>query len=59
MVLRSGGSDGTVAAGLAVPGEAGTLYDRFPGDGLAMRLRAKTGSLKASTALSGGSSRAR
>ncbi len=52
-VLRSQGPDGGFAAGLAVPGQPGTLADRFPGDEWAERLRAKTGTLNEVTALSG------
>lgn len=63
-ILRADGPDGPLAGGLAVPGEPGTLDDRFGGQGLAVgsesepgewsnRLRAKTGTLNDVTALSG------
>ncbi len=52
-VLRSGGPDGAQADGLAIPGQPGTLSDRFGGEEWPMRLRAKTGTLNDVTALSG------
>ncbi|MDQ2678002.1 MAG: D-alanyl-D-alanine carboxypeptidase, partial [Actinomycetota bacterium] len=52
-LLASGGPDGVVANGLAVPGQAGTLDDRLTGADLRDRVRAKTGTLRTSTALSG------
>lgn len=52
-VLRGDGPSGTIAAGLAVPGQPGTLQERFEGSELANRLRAKTGTLNTVTALSG------
>ena len=47
------GPTGVVAEGLAVPGESGTLDDRFLAEPLRSRLRAKTGTLNSVTALSG------
>jgi D-alanyl-D-alanine carboxypeptidase/D-alanyl-D-alanine-endopeptidase (penicillin-binding protein 4) len=52
-VLADEGASGVVANGLAVPGEDGTLDDRFLAEPLRSRLRAKTGTLNAVTALSG------
>jgi D-alanyl-D-alanine carboxypeptidase/D-alanyl-D-alanine-endopeptidase (penicillin-binding protein 4) len=52
-VLRREGPDGTVAAGLAVPGQPGTLEDRFDEGEWPERLRAKTGTLNTVTSLSG------
>ena len=52
-LLAAGGPDGVVAGGLAVPGQAGTLDDRFTGGELRDRLRAKTGTLRDATGLSG------
>lgn len=52
-ILRADGPDGPVAAGLAVPGDTGTLSDRFEGQEWTDRLRAKTGTLNEVTALSG------
>lgn len=52
-VLDSGGPDGTLANGLAVPGAPGTLKDRFPSAPLHDAVRAKTGSLNGVTSLSG------
>lgn len=52
-VLRASGPDGTLAQGLARPGRAGTLEDRLTGDDLRDRVRAKTGTLRNVTALSG------
>lgn len=52
-VLADGGPQGLLADGLARPGEAGTLDDRFLDPPLRDRLRAKTGTLRPVTALSG------
>lgn len=52
-VLQRDGSDGALAAGLARPGQEGTLDDRFQEASLRDRLRAKTGTLRPVTALSG------
>ncbi len=52
-VLRRGGADGVLAAGLARPGQEGTLDDRFQEASLRDQLRAKTGTLRPVTALSG------
>lgn len=52
-VLRQEGPEGVVAAGLAVPGQDGTLRDRLTAPPLGERVRAKTGTLLSVTALSG------
>jgi D-alanyl-D-alanine carboxypeptidase/D-alanyl-D-alanine-endopeptidase (penicillin-binding protein 4) len=52
-VLRRSGPEGTLATSLAVPGQPGTLEDRFAGGEWPTRLRAKTGTLNTVTALSG------
>lgn len=52
-VLSAEGPRGVLADGLARPGEPGTLDDRFLEDSLRDRVRAKTGTLRAVTALSG------
>lgn len=52
-VLTRAGRDSDVAASLAVAGESGTLTERFLDSFVSGRLRAKTGSLNESTALSG------
>ena len=52
-LLAAEGSDGTIANGLARPGEPGTLDDRFLSEPLRSGLRAKTGTLLSVTALSG------
>ena len=52
-VLRGAGPEGAIEEGLAVPGEPGTLFQRFGDGDWASRLRAKTGSLNVVTALSG------
>jgi serine-type D-Ala-D-Ala carboxypeptidase/endopeptidase (penicillin-binding protein 4) len=52
-VLQRGGADGILAGGLALPGQPGTLDDRFTGADLRDRLRAKTGTLRNVSALSG------
>lgn len=52
-VLQRDGVDGVLANGLARPGQAGTLDDRFQEASLRDRLRAKTGTLRPVTALSG------
>ena len=51
--LRRDGPTGPIATGLAVPGQPGTLKDRFAGTELGSRLRAKTGTLNTVTSLSG------
>jgi D-alanyl-D-alanine carboxypeptidase/D-alanyl-D-alanine-endopeptidase (penicillin-binding protein 4) len=52
-VLQRGGPDGLLAQGLARPGQPGTLDDRFTGADLKDRVRAKTGTLRNVSALSG------
>lgn len=52
-VLVRAGPDSAVATSLAVAGESGTLAERFLDSFVSGRLRAKTGSLDESTALSG------
>lgn len=52
-VLAEDGPDGPIANGLAVPGEPGTLDDRLLSDDLRGSVRAKTGTLRAATGLSG------
>lgn len=52
-LLSQDGPAGVLAAGLAVPGEPGTLDDRFLSEPLRSRLTAKTGTLNAVTGLSG------
>lgn len=52
-VLRLPATEATVAAGLAVAGESGTLADRFVGTPLVGHLRGKTGSLRGVAALAG------
>ena len=52
-LLGNGGPDGVVADGRAVPGQPGTLDDRFTSGELRDRLRAKTGTLRQATGLSG------
>lgn len=52
-LLEDDGPDGVLAAGLARPGQDGTLDDRLLGDDLRDRVRAKTGTLRPVTALSG------
>jgi D-alanyl-D-alanine carboxypeptidase/D-alanyl-D-alanine-endopeptidase (penicillin-binding protein 4) len=52
-VLRDGGPEGALAAGLSVPGGAGTMQDRMDRDEWPQRLRAKTGSLNTVSSLSG------
>ena len=52
-LLRLDGPDGPLAGGLAIPGQPGTLSDRFPGVEWSARLRAKTGTLNEVTSLSG------
>ena len=52
-VLRTNGATGTIADALAVPGQGGTLSDRFEEGEWPQRLRAKTGSLNDVTSLSG------
>ena len=52
-LLEQQGADGVVANGLARPGEPGTLDDRLLDPDLAGRVRAKTGTLRPVTALSG------
>ncbi len=52
-LLEQQGVDGVVANGLARPGEPGTLDDRLLETDLQGRVRAKTGTLRPVTALSG------
>lgn len=52
-LLADEGAEGTVANGLARPGEPGTLDDRLLDPDLQGRVRAKTGTLRPVTALSG------
>lgn len=52
-VLVAQGSDGSLANGLAVPGEPGTLHDRLLQPSLQGRVRAKTGTLRPATSLGG------
>ncbi len=52
-VLQGGGADGTLANGLAQPGQPGTLDDRLVDAAIRDRVRAKTGTLRPVTALSG------
>lgn len=52
-LLEQQGTDGVVANGLARPGEPGTLDDRLLEADLQGRVRAKTGTLRPVTALSG------
>ena len=52
-LLAEGGSESAIATSLAVPGQAGTLDDRFLSEPLRSSLRAKTGTLLQVTGLSG------
>ncbi len=52
-LLAEGGSESAIATSLAVPGQAGTLDERFLSEPLRSSLRAKTGTLLQVTALSG------
>ena len=52
-LLEHDGPDGVIAAGLARPGEDGTLDDKLLDEDLSGRVRAKTGTLRPVTALSG------
>ncbi len=52
-LLRRSGPDSPLAAGLAVPGQSGTLDERLDSGELPERLRAKTGTLNDVAALSG------
>jgi D-alanyl-D-alanine carboxypeptidase/D-alanyl-D-alanine-endopeptidase (penicillin-binding protein 4) len=52
-LLAEDGADGVIAAGLARPGEDGTLDDKLLAQDLRGRVRAKTGTLRPVTALSG------
>ncbi|MEI7887782.1 MAG: D-alanyl-D-alanine carboxypeptidase/D-alanyl-D-alanine-endopeptidase [Actinomycetes bacterium] len=52
-LLAADGSSGSIANSLAVPGEHGTLDDRFLAEPLRSSLRAKTGTLLQVTSLSG------
>lgn len=52
-LLEADGADGVIAAGLARPGQPGTLDDRLLSDDLRDRVQAKTGTLRPVTALSG------
>jgi len=52
-LLAADGSAGEIAGSMAVPGQPGTLDDRFLSEPLRSSLRAKTGTLQQVTALSG------
>jgi D-alanyl-D-alanine carboxypeptidase/D-alanyl-D-alanine-endopeptidase (penicillin-binding protein 4) len=52
-ILTTSGPTGTIADALPVGGETGTLRDRFRSAGLRGKVRAKTGTLRDVTALSG------
>ncbi|MEZ5207381.1 MAG: D-alanyl-D-alanine carboxypeptidase/D-alanyl-D-alanine-endopeptidase [Acidimicrobiales bacterium] len=52
-LLDRQGPDSSLADGLSVAGESGTLRDRLRGSALAGRLRAKTGTLSEVNALAG------
>ena len=52
-LLQRAGPDGTLAEGLAVPGQPGTLKDRLDSPKYRDAVRAKTGTLNTVTALSG------
>jgi D-alanyl-D-alanine carboxypeptidase/D-alanyl-D-alanine-endopeptidase (penicillin-binding protein 4) len=52
-LLEADGSERVIAAGLARPGEPGTLDDKLLAQDLRGRVRAKTGTLRPVTALSG------
>jgi D-alanyl-D-alanine carboxypeptidase/D-alanyl-D-alanine-endopeptidase (penicillin-binding protein 4) len=52
-ILTSSPSRATVAAGLPVAAQSGTLYRRFLATPVAGHLRAKTGSIRATTTLAG------
>lgn len=52
-LLEETGATSTIADGLAVAGETGTLRNRFGGTPVQGRMRAKTGTLNQTTALAG------
>lgn len=52
-LLAKEGASGDIADGLAVPGKPGTLRARFLSEPLRSSVRAKTGSLRGTTSLSG------
>jgi len=52
-ILTHDGSGGPLSSGLPRPGQPGTLRDRFRSSPVADRVRAKTGTLRGVTALSG------
>ena len=52
-ILQSDGADGPIAKGLPVAHQTGTLEDRYYRSPAAGKVRAKTGTLKNVTALSG------
>lgn len=52
-LLSKSGPTGVIADGLAAPGQPGTLRTRFLAEPLRSRIRAKTGSLRGVTSLSG------
>lgn len=52
-ILTHDGADGPLSKGLPIPGKPGTLRDRFRNSPVAGDVRAKTGTLRGVTALSG------